>query len=74
MLCKQRRQIRRRHRPGEKITLALLAAVAAQVVGLRLGFEYAATERTSIGAKANFDNAYQYDQGTILLFLKSAFN
>lgn len=42
--------------------------------GLRLGFEYAATERTSIGAKANFDNAYQYDQGTILLFLKSAFN
>ena len=42
--------------------------------GLRLGFEYAATERTSIGAKANFDNAYQYDQGTILLFLKSSFN
>lgn len=42
--------------------------------GLRLGFEYAATERTSIGAKANFDNAYQYDQGTILLFLRSSFN
>jgi tetratricopeptide (TPR) repeat protein len=42
--------------------------------GLRLGFEYAATDRTSIGAKANFDNAYQYDQGTILLFLKSSFN
>lgn len=42
--------------------------------GLRLGFEYAVTEQTSIGAKANFDNAYQYDQGTILLFLKSAFN
>jgi hypothetical protein len=41
---------------------------------LRLGFEYAVTERTSIGGKANFDNAYQYDQGTILLFLRSAIN
>ena len=42
--------------------------------GLRLGFEYAATDRTSIGAKANFDNSYQYDQGTILLYLRSALN
>lgn len=42
--------------------------------GLRLGFEYAATDRTAIGAKANFDNAYQYDQGTILLFLRTSFN
>ena len=42
--------------------------------GLKLGFEYAVTDRTSIGAKANFDNSYQYDQGTILLFLRSALN
>jgi hypothetical protein len=42
--------------------------------GLHLGFEYAMTERTSIGARANFDNSYQYDQGTILLFLRSAIN
>lgn len=41
---------------------------------LRLGFEYAMTDRTAIGAKANFDNSYQYDQGTILLFLRSAIN
>jgi len=32
------------------------------------------TDRTAIGAKANFDNSYQYDQGTILLFLRSAIN
>lgn len=42
--------------------------------GLHLGFEYAVTDRTSIGGKANFDNSYQYDQGTILLFLRSALN
>lgn len=42
--------------------------------GLRLGFEYAVSDRTAIGAKANFDNSYQYDQGTILLFLRSAIN
>jgi hypothetical protein len=41
---------------------------------LRLGFEYAVTDRTSVGGKANFDNSYQYDQGTILLFLRSAIN
>lgn len=41
---------------------------------LRLGFEYAVTARTSIGGKANFDNSYQYDQGTVLLFLRSALN
>jgi tetratricopeptide (TPR) repeat protein len=41
---------------------------------LRLGFEYAVTDRTAIGGKANFDNSYQYDQGTILLFLRSAIN
>ena len=41
---------------------------------LKLGFEYAVTDRTAIGGKANFDNAYQYDQGTILLFLRSALN
>ena len=42
--------------------------------GLHLGFEYAVTDRTSIGGKANFDNSYQYDQATILLFLRSAIN
>jgi tetratricopeptide (TPR) repeat protein len=42
--------------------------------GLHLGFEYAVTERTAIGAKANFDNSYQYDQGTVLLFLRSSIN
>ena len=42
--------------------------------GLNLGFEYAVTDRTAIGAKANFDNSYQYDQATILLFLRSAIN
>jgi predicted Zn-dependent protease len=41
---------------------------------LRLGFEYAVTDRTAVGAKATFDNSYQYDQGTVLLFLRSAFN
>jgi hypothetical protein len=41
---------------------------------LRLGFEYAVNDRTSIGGKANFDNSFQYDQGTILLFLRSAIN
>ncbi|MBV8407669.1 MAG: BCSC C-terminal domain-containing protein [Alphaproteobacteria bacterium] len=41
---------------------------------LRLGFEYAVNDRTSIGGKANFDNSYQYDQGTILLFVRSAIN
>ena len=41
---------------------------------MRLGFEYAVTDRTSIGGKATFDNAYQYDQGTILLFLRAAIN
>jgi hypothetical protein len=42
--------------------------------GLHLGFEYAVTDRTAIGGKANFDNSYQYDQATILLFLRSAIN
>jgi hypothetical protein len=41
---------------------------------LRLGFEYAVSDRTSIGGKATFDNSYQYDQGTILLFVRSAIN
>jgi hypothetical protein len=42
--------------------------------GLHLGFEYAVTDRTAIGGRANFDNSYQYDQATILLFLRSAIN
>ena len=39
-----------------------------------MGFEYAVTDRTAIGGKANFDNSYKYDQATILLFLRSAIN
>ena len=46
----------------------------ALAFALRLGFEYAVNDRTSVGGKANFDNSYQYDQGTILLFLRSAIN
>jgi len=49
-------------------------STTALAFALHLGFEYALTPRTSLGAKANFDNSNQYDQGTVLLYLRSAIN
>ncbi len=41
---------------------------------LRAGFEYTISDRFTLGGRANFESSKEYDQGTVLLFLRHAFN
>lgn len=54
------------YNPGSSVTKLAFAA--------RFGLEYAVTDRVSIGGRAEIDNAQNFTQGTMMLFLRSALN
>jgi hypothetical protein len=41
---------------------------------LRAGFEYAVSDRLTVGGRVNFESSKEYEQGTAKLYLRHAFN